>query len=60
VKATTATDKPHHNQPSVENVRLVEDSKSRATAPGFDMRYGWIPAIALLVVLYALVTLFFD
>src|SRR5262249_54864164 len=30
------------DQPDVKNVRLVKDTCSRAGAPGFDMRYGWI------------------
>jgi hypothetical protein len=50
----------HDNQPHVKNVRLVQDTRSRAGAAGFDMRYGWVPAIALLIALYAVVTLFFD
>jgi len=43
----------------VKNVRLVRDTRSRAGAPGFDMRYAWVPAIALLVAIYAFVS-FFD
>ena len=59
VKATGATDKSH-DEPHVENVRLVRDTESRAGGPGFELHYGWVPAIALLIALYAVVTLFFD
>jgi hypothetical protein len=61
VKATGATDKAAGgNQPHVQNIRLVEDTRSGAGAPGFDLRYGWVPAIAILIVLYATIAFFFD
>jgi len=61
VKATGATDKASGgNQPHVQNIRLVEDTRSRAGAPGFDLRYSWVPAIAILIVLYATIAFFFD
>jgi hypothetical protein len=61
VKATAATDKAADgNQPHVQNIRLVEDTRSRAGAPGFDLRYSWVPAIAILIVLYATIAFFFD
>ena len=61
VKATGATDKaPGGNQPHVQNIRLVEDTRSRAGAPGFDLRYGWVFAIAILIVLYVTIAFFFD
>ena len=59
VKATGATGKSHH-EPNVKNVRLVKTTRSRAGAPGFDMRYGWIFAIMLLIAVWAMVTTFFD
>ena len=49
-----------NQQPHVENVRLVEETRSGEAAAGFDLRYAWIPAIALLIALYAIVALFFD
>jgi hypothetical protein len=44
----------------MKNVRLVKDTHSRAGAPGFDMRYGWIFSIMLLIAVWAMVTTFFD
>jgi hypothetical protein len=58
VKATGATDKPH-DEPHAKNVRLFVDTRSRAGAAGFDMRYAWVLAIALLVAIYAFVSFFF-
>ena len=65
MKATGATDKaglntPPDDQPHVKNVRLVADTSSQGGAAGFDMRLAWVPAIAVLIVLYATITLFFD
>jgi hypothetical protein len=61
VKATGATDKASvGNQPHVQNIRLVEDTRSRAGAPGFDLRYSWVFAIAILIVLYVTIAFFFD
>ena len=58
MKATGATDKSD-DEPHVKNVRLVKATDSRAGAAGFDMRYAWVPAIALLIAIYAFVS-FFD
>ena len=58
MKATEATDKSH-DQPHVEkNVRLVEETRSGAGAPGFDMRLAWVPAIVVLLAIYAVIRFF--
>jgi len=57
VKVTEAIDKSL-DEPHVKNVRLVKDTDSRAGAPGFDMRYAWVPAIALLIAI-GVVSFFF-
>ena len=57
MKVTEAIDKSL-DEPHVKNVRLVKDTDSRAGAPGFDMRYAWVPAIALLIAI-GVVSFFF-
>ena len=48
------------DRPQVKNVRLVEETKSQAGVTGFNMHYGLALAIATLITLYAVASVFFN
>ena len=48
------------DQPHVKNVRLVKKTKSQAGVTGFNLHYGLVLAIATMITLYAVASVFFN